>query len=190
MKKALFFIATFMVATLTITAQSVYKLDKAHASMSFTVTHLGMSEIDGVFKDYEATITTSKEDFSDAVIEASADLTTMSTNNGGRDGHLQKEDMFDTANHPKLTFKSTAIEKIDDKNFKVTGDLTIKGTTKSVTLDLKLLGTGEHRRSKKPMAGFKLTGTVNRTDFGVGAMPAMMVGEAVELRASGEFVQE
>jgi len=116
MKKALFFIATFMVATLSITAQSVYKLDKAHASMSFTVTHLGMSEIDGVFKDYEATITTSKEDFSDAVIEASADLTTLSTNNGGRDGHLQKEDMLDTANHPKLTFKSNGIEKVDDKN--------------------------------------------------------------------------
>lgn len=190
MKRALFFIATFMLTTFMVTAQSVYKMDKAHASMSFTVTHLGMSEIDGVFKDFGATITTSKEDFSDAVVEASADLTTVSTNNGGRDGHLQKEDMFDTANHPKLTFKSTNIEKIDDSNFKLTGDLTIKGTTKSVTLDLKLLGTGEHRRSKKPMAGFKLTGMVNRTDFGVGKMPGMMVGEEVALRASGEFVQQ
>lgn len=190
MKKVLFFIVTLLVSTLAINAQSVYKLDKAHSSMSFTVVHLSMSEVDGVFKDYEATITTNKEDFSDAVIEASADLTTVSTNNKGRDGHLQKDDMFDTANHPKLTFKSTAIEKVDDKNFKVTGDLTIKGTTKSVTLDLKLLGTGEHRRSKKPMAGFKITGTINRTDFGVGNMPAMMVGEEVELRASGEFVQQ
>ena len=98
--------------------------------------------------------------------------------------------MFDTANHPKLTFKSTAIEKVADKNFKVTGDLTIKGMTKEVTLDLKLLGTGVHRRSKKTMAGFKLTGMVNRTDFGVGKMPAMAVGEEVVLRASGEFVQQ
>ena len=190
MKKWLFFIAIFLVATSSITAQSVYKLDKTHSSMSFTVTHLSMSEIDGVFKDYEATLTTSKEDFSDAVLEASADLTTMTTNSNGRDGHLQKEDMFDTANHPKLTFKSTSIEKVTGYNFKLTGDLTIKGVTKSVTLNLKVLGTGENRRSKKPMAGFKLTGTINRTDFGVGQMPSMMVGEEVELRASGEFVQQ
>ena len=190
MKKCLFSIAIFLVVTSSITAQSVYKLDKAHSSMSFTVTHLSMSEIDGVFKDYEATLTTSKEDFSDAVLEASADLTTMTTNNGGRDGHLQKEDMFDTANHPKLTFKSTSIEKVTGYNFKLTGDLTIKGITKSVTLNLTVLGTGEHRRSKKPMAGFKLTGTINRSGFGVGQMPSMMVGEEVALRASGEFVQQ
>lgn len=190
MKKCILFIATFLAANLSITAQSVYKLDKTHSSMTFTVTHLGMSEIDGVFKNYEATITTSKEDFSDAIFETTADLITVTTNHEGRDGHLQKDDMFDTANHPKLTFKSTAIEKIDNKNFKLTGDLTIKGTTKTVSLDLRLLGTGEHRRSKKPMAGFKITGTINRTDFGVGNMPAMMVGEEVELRASGEFVQQ
>jgi len=188
MKKLLLLFVITALGTLNIQAQKTWKVDKSHAKMTFTVTHLGLSEVDGVFKDFDATVTASNEDFSDAVFEVSADLTTVTTNNGGRDGHLQKEDMFDTANHPKLLFKSTAIEKVDDKNFKLTGDLTIKGVTKPVTLDLKVLGTGVNPRSKKQLAGFKITGTVNRTDFGVGQMPSMMVGEEVELRASGEFV--
>lgn len=188
MKNALLLTLIFLMNTLSITAQNVWKMDKAHSKMTFTLTHLGISELDGVFKNFEATITAESEDFSDAVVELSADLKTVDTNNKGRDGHLQKEDMFDTANHPTLTFKSTRIEKVEDKQFKLTGDLTIKGITKSVTLDLTLLGTAVHRRSKKNMAGFKAIGSINRTDFGVGKMPGMMVSEEVQLRASGEFI--
>ena len=190
MKNVLFLAVAIILNSLSVDAQSVWKLDKTHSKMTFTVVHLSMSEVDGVFKDYEATITATAEDFSDAVIEASADLKTVDTNNNGRNGHLQKEDMFDTANHPTLSFKSTSVEKVDDKNFKVTGDLTIKGVTKSVNLDLRLLGAGKHPRSQKDMAGFKLTGTINRTDFGVGNMPSMMVSHDVELSASGEFVKQ
>ena len=186
MKKAIYLIA-FLFA-INLQAQDTWKMDKAHAKMTFTVTHLSLSEVDGVFKDFEASITTSKEDFSDAVFEASADLTTVSTNNEKRDAHLQKEDMFDTANHPKLTFKSSGIEKVEDKKYKLKGDLTIKGVTKAVELNLTLMGTMEHPRSKKQMAGFKVSGTINRTDFGVGQMPAMAVSHEVELRASGEFI--
>ena len=104
-----------------------------------------------------------------------------------RDGHLQKEDMFNTAEHPELTFKSTGIEKVGEKTFKLTGDLTIKGITKEVVLDLKLMGTGTNPRSKKEMAGFKITGTIDRTDFGVGDAPDMMISEEIVLSASGEF---
>ena len=70
------------------------------------------------------------------------------------------------------------------------GDLTMKGITKPVVLDLTLIGTGENQRSKKPMAGFKVTGTVKRTDFGVGTMPGLVVSEDVELVASAEFVKQ
>ena len=184
------FIIILSTLIIQLSAQDVYQLDKTHSKMTFTVTHLGMSEIDGIFKDYEATITTSTGDFSDAVFSASADLTTMTTNHPGRDGHLQKDDMFDTTNHPKLKFASTSIRKLAEGKFKLTGDLTIKGITKSVELDLVLLGTGEHRRSKKPMAGFKVTGIVNRSDFGVGNMPSLVVGHDVMLSASGEFIQQ
>jgi len=107
-----------------------------------------------------------------------------------RDGHLQKDDMFDTEKHPTLTFKSTSIKSAGAKKFKLTGDLTMKGITKPVVLDLTLIGTGENQRSKKPMAGFKVTGTVKRTDFGVGTMPGLVVSEDVELVASAEFVKQ
>lgn len=166
-----------------------WTLDKAHSKLNFTVTHLMMSEVDGVFKSFDASITSSKEDFSDAVFELSADLTKVTTNQEMRDGHLQKEDMFDTAKFPTMTFKSTSITPNGAKKYKLTGNLTMKGVTKPVTLDLTLLGTGKNRQGKN-LAGFKATGTVKRTDFGVGAMPSAVVSEEVELVASGEFVQQ
>lgn len=183
--------AILMVSAISfVSAQkTTWTLDKAHSKLTFTVVHLLMSEVDGVFKDYSATIMTSKEDFSDAVFELNADLTTVSTNNEMRDGHLQKEDMFNTAQYPTLTFKSTSIKKVGEKSFKLTGDLTIKGVTKEMVLDLKLMGTGTDPMSKKEIVGFKVTGTINRTDFGVGDMPSMMVSEEIQLTAGGEFVK-
>jgi polyisoprenoid-binding protein YceI len=145
--------------------------------------------VDGVFKSFDAKITSSKEDFSDATFELWANLKEVTTNNGGRDGHLQKADMFDTAKDSTMTFKSTSITKVADKKFKLKGDLKLKGVTKSVELDLTLMGTAVNQRSKKNMVGFKATGSVKRTDFGVGTMASMVVSEDVELRASGEFVQ-
>jgi polyisoprenoid-binding protein YceI len=190
MKNLIFSVFCLLTFVGSIAAQTEWKLDAAHAKMTFTVTHLGLSEVDGVFKNFDATITASNEDFSDAVFEATADLTTLTTNNTNRDEHLQKDDMFDTANHPQLTFKSNKIERVEGNKYKLSGDLTMKGITKPVTLDLTLLGTGEHPRSKKQLAGFKVSGTVNRTDFNVGQMAALVVGHDVELRASGEFVMQ
>jgi polyisoprenoid-binding protein YceI len=181
-------ISMLAIALLVSVAASAQKwtLDKSHSKMTFTVTHLLISEVDGVFKTFDASITSSKEDFSDAVFELSADLKNVSTNNDMRDGHLQKEDMFDTAKNPTMTFKSTGIKSLGGKKYAVSGNLTLKGITKPVTLELTHLGNGTNRQGKK-LAGFKATGTIKRTDFGVGAMPGAVVSEEVELRASGEF---
>jgi polyisoprenoid-binding protein YceI len=186
MKKATLILASLFLSVVSF-AQQKWTVDKAHAKMTFTVTHLLMSEVDGVFKNFDATITSSKEDFSDAVFELTADLKQVSTNQEMRDGHLQKDDMFDTAKFPTLTFKSTSITAAGPKKFKLNGNLTMKGVTKPITLDLTLVGTGN--RQGKRLVGFKATGTVKRTDFGVGAMPGAVVSEEVELRASGEFAQ-
>ncbi len=163
-----------------------WTLDKSHAKMTFTVTHLLMSEVDGVFKNFDGSVTASKEDFSDAVFELTADMKQVSTNQEMRDGHLQKADMFDTEKFPTMTFKSTSITPAGPKKFKLAGNLTMKGVTKPVTLDLTLIGTGVNRQGKK-LVGFKTSGVIKRTDFGVGAMPSAVVSEEVELRASGEF---
>ena len=87
-----------------------------------------------------------------------------------------------------MTFRSTSIQKVKDNTFQLEDDLTMKGVTKTGSLDLTLSGTGKHRRSKNKLAGFKVSGTSDRTEFGVGNMPAFTVGNDVELRASGEFV--
>lgn len=185
MKKISFLL--FALSTSVAAFAQTWTADKAHSKVGFTVTHLGISEVDGSFGAIDAKITSSKEDFSDAVFEFSADIASVTTGNGMRDGHLQKPDMFDAAQFPKLTFKSTGISKVADKKYKLTGDLTMKGVTKKVTLDLTLLGTSMDQRSNKKVAGFKVTGYIKRTDFGVGTMPSMVVSEDVELRASGEF---
>ncbi|HAK80187.1 MAG TPA: polyisoprenoid-binding protein [Runella sp.] len=188
--KRITLVASALLVSFATFAQTTWKVDKAHAKLGFTVTHLLMSEVDGNFKTFDATITSSKEDFSDASFELTADLATASTDNEGRDAHLKRADMFDVANHPTLTFKSTSISKVADKKYKLNGNLTIKGVTKPVSLDLTLTGVGKDGRTQKPKVGFKAVGTIKRTDFGVGGMPSAVVSEEVELRALGEFNQQ
>lgn len=167
-----------------------WNADKAHSKVGFTVTHLMLSEVDGNFKKFDASIMSEKEDFSDAVFEFSADINSVETGNDMRNGHLQKEDMFNVEKFPTISFKSTSITKVDAKKFKLNGNLTMKGVTKPVVLDLVLNGIGKNARTQKPIAGFKLTGTVKRTDFGVGGMPSAVVSEDIEIRAVGEFGKE
>ncbi|MFD2521686.1 YceI family protein [Emticicia soli] len=185
MKKAVVLVLSLL-ASVSSFAQK-WTTDKAHTKVNFTVTHLMISEVDGTFRNFDATLTSSKEDFSDAVFEFTIDAKSVNTNQENRDAHLQKADMFDTEKYPTITFKSTSIKSVGPKKFQLGGDLTIKGVTKPITVDLTLIGTTTNRQGKK-VAGFKATGTINRTAFGVGAMPAAVVSEEVELRASGEFV--
>ena len=185
MKKITVFAIALLVSATTFAQK--WSVDKAHSKLNFTLTHLLLSEVDGTFKSFDATVTSSKEDFSDAVFELTADTKQITTNNEMRDGHLQKPDMFDTEKFPTMTFKSTSITPAGPKKFKLAGNLTMKGVTKPVVLDLTLNGIGANRQGKK-LAGFKASGVVKRTDFGVGAMPAAVVSEEIELRASGEFV--
>lgn len=184
MKKLSLAVLVLMIAFVS-NAQT-WSLDKSHAKMTFTVTHLLISEVDGVFKSFDATLTSSKEDFSDAKFTLTADMKQVTTNQEMRDGHLQKADIFDTEKFPTLTFTSTGIKSAGGKKYQLMGNLTMKGVTKPVTLDLTLIGTGK-ARDGKALVGFKATGTVKRTDFGVGAMPSGVVSEEVDLRASGEF---
>lgn len=185
MKKTVVLVLSLLASVSTF-AQT-WSVDKAHAKVNFTVTHLMLSEVDGTFKSFDAKLTSSKEDFSDAVFEFTIDAKSVNTNQENRDAHLNRADMFDTEKYPTITYKSTAIKSVGPKKFQLTGDLTIKGVTKPVVVDLTLVGTGTNRQGKK-LVGFKASGTINRTAFGVGAMPSAVVSEEVELRASGEFV--
>ena len=190
MKSFAFTVATLL--SLSTAFAQTWTVDKAHSKVGFGVTHLMLSEVEGNFKTFDAKITSSKPDLSDAVIELTADVNSINTENERRDGHLKGPDFFDAAKFPTLTFKSTSFKKVDGKKYNVTGDLTMHGVTKPVTLVAVLSGpvTMENPRGKQEKAGLKISGTIKRSDFGVGAASTAVVSEEVEIKAMGEFVKQ
>lgn len=147
-----------------------------------------ISEIDGYFRKYDAKITSSKDDFSDAVFEMSAETASLNTENETRDGHLKGKDLFDVEKFPSLNFKSTSFTKILGNRYKMTGDLTIKGKTMPITLDLWLVGPEKNERAKRFEIGIKAVGKLSRNAYGVGGkLPVLMVSDEVDLRILGEF---
>ncbi|MET0243119.1 MAG: YceI family protein [Flavitalea sp.] len=188
MKKLLFLATTIVsLSAFTIFADT-WTNDPAHSQLAFTVTHLGVSDVSGTFNDFKVTVNSSKPDFSDATFELNAKVASLNTRIDQRDGHLKSPDFFDAEKFPELTFKSTGLKAAGKDQYKLTGDLTLHGVTKSVTLDLLYRGTIENPMSKKPTAGFQLTGSIKRTDFGIGAkFPSAMVSDEVRIKADGEF---
>ena len=140
-------------------------IDPAHSEVHFKIKHLVISTVTGSFKKFEGSIESEKEDFSDAVIQFSADTASVDTNNEQRDGHLKSEEFFDTEKYPKLTFVSTKIEK-DEDEYTVTGDLTIRDVTKPVVLDVEYGGTTKDLYGQTK-AGFDITGKIDRQDYGL-----------------------
>ena len=115
-------------------------------------------------------------------------MNSINTDVEPRDKHLKSADFFDAEKMPTLSFKSTSFKKVKGKDYKMTGDLTMHGVTKPVTMNVVLNGTTTNPMSKKEMAGFKITGVVKRSDFGIGAsMPDAMLSENVTLRINTEF---
>lgn len=187
----LFITSAIVLAAFTAHAQT-WTVDKSHAKVGFTITHMMLSEVDGNFKTFDAKITAAKPDLSDAVMELTADVNSIDTDNERRDGHLKGADWFDAAKYPTVTFKSKSFQKVDGKKYKATGDLTMHGITKPVTLDVTMNGpvTSENQRGKQEKVGFKVGGTLKRTDFGVGSSGGAMVSEEIEIKANGEFVKQ
>lgn len=171
-------------------APSTWEADTAHSKLGFVITHLLITDVEGSFKNFQSKVTSSKPDFSDAVVELSADANSVSTDNDQRDAHIKGEDFLDVAKFSKLTFKSTSVKKVSGNKYKVNGNLTLHGVTKPVTLDAVLRGVTTNPMSKKPTAGFKVTGTIKRSDFNLGSkFPNAMLSDEVTLNANTEFVQ-
>lgn len=112
-----------------------WNLDTAHSEVGFSVKHMMISKAKGTFDNFDAKIVADAEDLTDAEIELNIDVESINTRNKDRDDHLRSADFFDAENYPKITFVATDIKK-SGNNYEVTGDLTLKGTTKPVTLDV------------------------------------------------------
>jgi polyisoprenoid-binding protein YceI len=170
--------------------KAAWSIDKDHAKLGFTVSHLMVSDVEGWFKTFQATVTTSGNDFTDAVVVMTADAGSINTESEARDKHLRSADFFDVAKYPQVAFKSKAFNKVNGTTYKVTGDLTMHGITKAIELDATCkLGTNP--TNKKEVAGFKITGKINRSDFGIGdKTPNAMVGDEVMIVANAELVKK
>ena len=145
---------------------ATYKIDAAHSEIGFKVKHLVISTVSGNFSKFDATMEAEKSDFSDASISFEADVDSISTKSEQRDGHLKSDDFFNAEKYPKLTFKSTSIEKKDDNEYILHGDLTIRNVTKNIALKVEHGGSvldpwGQTRE------GFELTGKISRKEFGL-----------------------
>ena len=174
----------------TLIQNTSWNYDTNHAKVGFTVTHMMVSDVEGYFKKATATLTSSKADFSDAVVEMSADANSIFTDNEKRDAHLQTPDFFDAAKYPTVKFKSFYFKKTKTPNtYFVKGDLTMHGVTKPVALTA-VVRMGTNPMSKQTVAGFKITGKLKRTDFGIGSsFPTAMVSDEVLINCNAEFIK-
>lgn len=175
----------------TVVEKSTWTYDKAHAKVGFSVTHMMISDVEGYFKNASATLTTSNPDFTDAVVEMKADASSIFTDNEKRDEHLRTADFFDVQKYPDITFKSFYFKKTKTPNtYYVKGNLTMHGVTKPVGLNV-VAKTGTNPYSKKAIAGFKITGTLKRSDFGIGGeTPSAIVSDEVQIICNAEFSKD
>ena len=141
-----------------------WTIDPSHSEVGFTVRHLMVSKVRGLFETFEGAITIANDPLASSVT-AEVDLSSINTRDAQRDGHLKGGDFFDVETHPKMTFTSTSVTEAGD-GYRVAGDLTIKDVTKSVTLDLEFNGVGGDPWGGT-RAGFTATGEISRKDFGI-----------------------
>jgi polyisoprenoid-binding protein YceI len=142
-----------------------WKIDQAHSEITFKVKHLVISTVTGRFTNFDGTIESEAPDFSDASIRFTADVNSINTGNEQRDGHLKSPDFFDAAAYPGLSFVSTSFTKVGDEEFKLTGDMTMRGVTRQVTLDAVYNGTV--KGFDGDVAAFEVAGKLSRKEFGL-----------------------
>lgn len=173
---------------------TTWKIDPAHSEVQFKVKHLMISTVTGQFANFEGTVESASEDFSGASITFEADVDSISTKNADRDQHLKAPDFFDAAQYPKVRFVSKEVKKIDDTNYKVTGDLTIREHTKPVELAVEYGGVTKDPWGQTK-AGFELSGKINRKEFGLAFHATtdtggLVLGDEVKLLAAVEVVRQ
>jgi len=193
MKKLQLFLVVILTTALANAQSTKWEFDAVHSSVNFSIEHMVISEVAGQFTKFEGNVFSDKNDFTDAKINFVISANSISTDNEMRDNHLKGSDFLDAEKFPLITFKSTSFKKIKDKNYKLTGEFTMHGVTKTIELDVIYGGTVSDPY-KNIKAGFKITGTLDRKDYGLTWSKTMetgglMVGDIVNFTARIELTK-
>ena len=157
------------------TLTGTYTLDVAHSRVGFIARHAMVTKVRGSFNEFEGTATIDGDNPSNSSVQLTIAVNSVDTRNEQRDGHLRTNDFFDVATYPTITFTSTAIKHDAGAEFTVTGDLTIKGVTKSVSFPLEFTGSAKDPYGNERI-GFEGTTSINRSDYGVTFNAALETG--------------
>lgn len=176
-------------------SKTKWSVDPSHSEIFFKVKHLMITNIRGEFENFEIDVESEGEDFSHSKVAVTIDAASVFTKQKDRDNHLKNADFFDVKNHPQLKFESTAVEKLDEDNYKLSGDFTIKDISKPVTLDVEFGGVVNDPVSGFEKAGFTISGKINRTDWGLNYNAALetggvLVGEEVRIIAEVQLIKQ
>lgn len=144
-------------------AQTTWTIDKAHSKVGFNVVHMAVSDVEGKFNDFDGTIVSKAEDFNGAEVSFVAKTSSVDTDNDRRDTHLKSPDFFEAEKFPEISFKGILVK--DSGKYRLVGDFTMKGVTKKVEFDVTYGGSINTERGAK--AGFKLSGSLNRQEYGL-----------------------
>jgi len=162
-------------ATIPATATGSYAIDPTHSRIGFVARHAMVTKVRGSFNEFDGFGYFDAEDPARSHLELTIQATSIDTRNADRDGHLRSNDFFDMETYPEITFASTAIEQVDPESYRVTGDLTIKGVTKPITVDVEYTGTAVDPYGNWRI-GLEGTTTINRKDWGVSWNAALEAG--------------
>ena len=193
MKKTLTITALILTLFLgTAAAEGTYTLDSVHSAVGFKIRHL-VSKVSGEFTDFDGTIDADFNNLDASSVTFVIQTASVTTQNEKRDGHLRSADFFDVENYPEITFKSIRITKVDSDTYSVVGTFTMRGVSKEITLSVDYLG--EMTAMGGTRAGYELSTTINRKDFGVSWNKALdaggvVLGEDVEVSISLAAVKQ
>ena len=175
-------------------AKTKWKVDPAHSSIDCSVKHMMVTRTKGTFHDFEASVEADPNDLTTADIQLAIDVASIDTRNEDRDNHLRSADFFEVEKFPKMTFKSTNIVKKGDGEYDVTGDLTIRDTTRPVTIAVTSEGQGKDPWGNE-VAGFSGEGKLKRSEFGLTYNAALetggvLIGDEVKISIEIEAQKE
>jgi polyisoprenoid-binding protein YceI len=191
-KHMLLGVAALMLLAGSIQAQ-LWRVDPAHSSVNFQVTHMVISKVNGKFNDFTSTITFDGKDVSTGIAKLTVKTASIDTGNEQRDTHLKSPDFFDAEKYPDMSFKSTKVIKGEGQKFQLIGTLTMRGVTKEVTFNCEFTGTVDVQNTMK--AGFSATTRINRQDFNISWSKSidnggLIVSNDVDITLNLEFIKE